>query len=175
LPSSLHTMKPTESIFLSKTKWYCSSPVEKWILFSTDIAAVALALLAATIGIGELYQGLTVSAAFGLMSAARLQVCAALFGVAVIAFWSKGHYVKRKPFANEIKDVLGITLTLALVDAALMFLAKEQFSRAVMLATWTLVPVSVVLGRWALKKALIAAGHRRLWRECHRNRARLQG
>jgi len=152
-------MKPTESIFLQKAKWYSDRRFEKWLLLSTDVVAVMLALVlavaAAAVFRDPAGRMAVMSSAF---SSARLQGYAALFGVMVIAFWSKGHYSKRKPFANEVKDVLTVTATLALVDAALMFLTKWHFSRAVMLMNWTLAPVTTVLLRWTIKRTLIALG-----------------
>jgi undecaprenyl-phosphate galactose phosphotransferase len=88
----------------------------------------------------------------------RLQSYAALLVLAVAIFWGKGHYSKRKPFANEIKDVLQISLALAALDVALLFLSKLQFSRASVLLNWAAIPVLLVALRWIVKRALISAG-----------------
>lgn len=152
-------MKPIESIFLRKTKWYSDRRFEKWLLLSTDVVAVVLALVLA-VATAAAFRDTAARIALlaSAFSSARLQGYAALLGVMVIAFWSKGHYSKRKPFANEVKDVLTVTLIVALVDATLMFLTKWQFSRAVMLVNWTLAPVTLVLVRWTVKRALITVG-----------------
>jgi undecaprenyl-phosphate galactose phosphotransferase len=152
-------MRPIESVFLPKTRWYSHRRFEKWLLLSTDIVAVMLAFILAFVGAAFLHRG--TAPADGLtssLSIMRLQGYAVLLSVAVIAFWSKGHYSKRKPIANEVKDVLAVTLTLALVDAALLFLAKWQFSRATLLLNWTLAPILIVFLRWSVKQTLIALG-----------------
>lgn len=148
-------MKPTELVFLPKTKWYCNRRFEKWMLVSTDVIAVVLALTIAIVWAAAFHDTGWNTMGSMLLGPARLQGYALLFGVMVIAFWSKGHYSKRKPFANEIKDVLAVSFTLAMVDATLMFLTKWQFSRAVMLTNWALAPMAITLLRWAVKRTLV--------------------
>ena len=72
--------------------------------------------------------------------------------------WGNGHYSKRKPFANEIKDVLKVMLGAAALDVALLFLSKNQFSRANVLLNWATTPVLLVGMRWVVKRSLIAVG-----------------
>jgi undecaprenyl-phosphate galactose phosphotransferase len=151
-------MKPTESVFLSKTRWYCSRRFEKWLLVSTDVMAAVLALAIAAVCATAFHDNDWYTTHSSLFGPARLQGYAFLCGVMVIAFWSKGHYTKRKPFANEVKDVLAVTFTLAMVDATLMFLTKWQFSRAVTLINWALAPVAITLLRWAVKLTLVKLG-----------------
>lgn len=152
-------MKPAESIFLPKTKWYFNRRFESWLLLFGDLLSITLAAMITAVSLTAFHYGVfSLDLAKEFLDPLRLQGYAALVGVAGIAFWSKGHYSKRKPFANEIKDVLTVTMTLALVDAALLFLAKWQFSRAAILVNWTLTPLVIVLLRWTLKKALISIG-----------------
>jgi len=92
------------------------------------------------------------------LSFGRSQIYASLILLSVAVFWGKGHYSKRKPFANEVKDILKITLAVAALDVTLLFLAKLQFSRATVLINWTSVPVLLVVMRWVAKRALLAAG-----------------
>jgi undecaprenyl-phosphate galactose phosphotransferase len=153
-------MKPIESIFLPKIKWYCNRRFEKWLLLGTDAVSMVLAFVLALLLVAP-YHG----AAFGTaypwstdFSPARLQAYLVLAAVAVGAFWAKGHYTKRMPFANEIKDLLTVTLGVALLDAALLFLAKWQVSRALMLVNWTIAPFMLIGARWMAKRALVSAG-----------------
>ena len=43
----------------------------------------------------------------------RVQIYLVLALLAFGLFWAHGHYGRRKPFANEIKDVLKVMLCLA--------------------------------------------------------------
>ncbi len=76
----------------------------------------------------------------------------------VISFWRLGHYARRRPFWQEIGDVLGVVVTLAIVDAALVFLTKSNFSRLWWATSWTLVALLVPLARLAVKHALMRLG-----------------
>lgn len=86
------------------------------------------------------------------------EVYLALIAVAVIVFHNKGHYTKRKPFANELKEILAITSALMVADASVMYVTKWQISRAAMLLTWSLAPLFIVLMRLAMKRVLLALG-----------------
>jgi undecaprenyl-phosphate galactose phosphotransferase len=88
----------------------------------------------------------------------RPQAYLGLTLVTLAIFRVKGHYTKRKPFANELKDILGVVALLAVTDAALLYLTKWQFSRSVMLLNWALAPVFIVLTRLAMKRSLVALG-----------------
>jgi undecaprenyl-phosphate galactose phosphotransferase len=82
-----------------------------------------------------------------------------LLGIAcVIAFWRLGHYARRRPFWQEIGDVLGVALTMAIVDAALVFLTKSNFSRLWWGTSWSLVVLLVPLARLTVKRFLIGIG-----------------
>jgi len=92
------------------------------------------------------------------LNSGSLQIYSVLILLSVGIFWGKGHYSKRKPFANEIKDILKVVLSIAALDVVLLFLAKQQFSRATVLITWTAAPIMLVAIRWIMKRSLIAAG-----------------
>lgn len=157
---SLPNMKPIESIFLPKTKWYCNRRLEKWILLATDVVAMAFAFGLALVLVAPFHaRSVAVSLSWiDEVRTAGLQAYVIFLGLTVVAFWAKGHYTKRKPFANEIKEVLTVTVGLAMLDAALLFLARWQFSRAIILLNWALAPVMLVALRWILKRTLIAVG-----------------
>jgi undecaprenyl-phosphate galactose phosphotransferase len=153
-------MKPIESIFLPKTKWYCNRRFEKSLLICTDIISMVLAFIIATIIVAPLHG----TPAFShnvwapVLNSVRTHIYLILVVLSVGSFWGKGHYTKRKPFANEIKGVIKITLVAAALDITLLFLTKLQFSRANVLLNWTTVPLLVVATRWQAKRTLMAAG-----------------
>jgi undecaprenyl-phosphate galactose phosphotransferase len=153
-------MKPIESIFLPKTKWYCNRRFEKSMLICTDIFSMALAFIVAVMLAAPFHGHSTFSSEAWepALSSGSLQIYSVLILLSVGVFWGKGHYSKRKPFANEIKDILKVTLAVAALDVVLLFLAKLQFSRATVLITWGLVPLTLATIRWIAKRTLMAAG-----------------
>ncbi len=88
----------------------------------------------------------------------RLVIFVALGLACVFAFWRLGHYARRRPFWQELGDVLGVVLTLAILDAALVFLTKTNFSRLWWATSWGLVALLVPLVRLAIKHVLMALG-----------------
>lgn len=154
-------MKPIESVFLRKTKWYCSKRTEKWLLVSIDIIAMIMAFFLAAffLSMAEHTAINPVSRTWWTeQDFTRLQTYFALVLLTVAAFWAKGHYSKRRPYSNEIKEMINIILVLALIDAALVFFGKWEFSRAALVLNWFLAPCLLLLLRGALKYLLIRAG-----------------
>jgi undecaprenyl-phosphate galactose phosphotransferase len=76
----------------------------------------------------------------------------------VVAFWRFGHYARLRPFWQEIRDVLAVVVTFAIVDAALVFVTKSNFSRLWWAASWSLIALLVPLVRVAVKHLLMACG-----------------
>jgi len=153
-------MKPIESIFLPKSKWYCNRRFEKSLLIFTDVVSMALSffiavMLAAPFHGNSIFSETAWKPAF---NSGSFQIYSVLILLAAGIFWSKGHYSKRKPFSNEIKDVLKVILAIAALDVVLLFLAKQQFSRATVLINWVIAPIAVVAIRWIAKRTLMAAG-----------------
>lgn len=93
-----------------------------------------------------------------VLTSVHPQIYLFLMVTAVGLFWGHGHYSKRKPFANEVKDVLKFSLMIAALDVALLFLSKSQFSRANVLVNWAAIPCLLVSMRWGTKRSLIALG-----------------
>lgn len=154
-------MTPIEAVFLSKTKWYCSRAAEKWLLVGADVISMAIAFgistilllvkseasIEASLKIWWMYQG-----------SIRLQTYLVLILLTLTAFLAKGHYSKRRPYSNEIREILNIVVMLAILDAALVFFGKWQFSRLHLLFNWLLVPCILLMMRRILKAALMRAG-----------------
>lgn len=80
------------------------------------------------------------------------------------------HYSKRKPFWDELREVLSVLLLLMVVDAAFFFLNKVQFSRLAFAVQWlVLIPLLPTLrtlfklyalkkGFWQIPIRLIGSG-----------------
>jgi undecaprenyl-phosphate galactose phosphotransferase len=88
----------------------------------------------------------------------RAVIFFALAAACLATFAQCGHYGRRRPFWQELGDVLGVVITMAILDAALVFLTKTNFSRMWWGTSWTLIAVLVPLVRYAVKKTLMAQG-----------------
>lgn len=153
-------MKPIESIFLPKVKWYCNRRFEKSLLICTDIVSMAMVFAIAVMLTAPL-RGTSVfsrDAWAPVLGSVHPQIYLFLVVLSVGVFWGYGHYSKRKPFANEVKDVLKVTLAVAALDVVLLFLSKSQFSRANVLVHWTAAPPLLIAMRWITKRTLMALG-----------------
>lgn len=151
-------MKPTEPIFIVKTKWYCKKQAEKWLLLSADIVALMLGLLVSTLVLNSGSLALASADRWSLPNYAGYKTALALVIITVGAFWAKGHYAKRRPYSNEIREVLLIVSLLALVDAALVFFGQWELSRSAITLNWLLAPCFLLLNRAVLKWFLILVG-----------------
>jgi undecaprenyl-phosphate galactose phosphotransferase len=153
-------MKPIESIFLPQTKWFCNPRFEKPLLIVSDIVSITLAFICAAMSSASFHGDAMSSyqAWDAALDTGRLQIYFFLMFLSVGVFWGKGHYSKRKPFANEIKDILKVSLAVAALDVVLLFLAKSEFSRTTVLINWAGVPILLALIRLVTKRSLVAAG-----------------
>lgn len=99
---------------------------------------------------------------------------ASLIALALTLFsfaFSKQHYSQRKPFWDELRDILGVLFVVMLIDGALMFFNKWYFSRIAFGVDWVLifalVPGLRLLlklrllrnGRWQLPLRLVGSGN----------------
>lgn len=154
-------MKPIESIFSRKNHWYHGRQAERWLLVSADVIAMLMSFIFATILSGLIkYHSFNSHAVYGADSQtlAHFRSFLGVILCGIIAFESKGTYTKRKPFSNEIRDLLTVVLILALINAAIFFLGKFQFSRANFLLNWCLAPLLLLLFRGCAKFLLIRSG-----------------
>lgn len=146
-------MKPIEGIFVQEVKWYCSSVAEKYFLTIADAIALLAAFWCACMKMLDTSE----LNAWGLDSSRMLSFF--LLSLATLALFKlKGHHVKRRPYSNEIREVLKIVVVMGLIDASLLFLGKRDSSREALLATWLLVPVFVLLLRGLVKYLLMKSG-----------------
>ncbi len=77
---------------------------------------------------------------------------------ALVRFWYVGHYTRRKPFWDELKDLIQVLGILFIAEGAILFLVKSSFSRLWITASFALAIVFLPLLRTAVKKALDSAG-----------------
>jgi len=132
-----------------------------WLLPLTD-----LVLIYACFAIGRttnwVLNGLTFDEAmFGWMTRygdERILIYLGLGMACLVWFRQLGHYGRRRPFWQEIGDIMGVVLIMAMVDAALVFLTKTNFSRLWWITNWSLVALLVPMARFAVKRFLIASG-----------------
>lgn len=106
-------MKPIEGIFVQEVKWYCGSRAEKYFLTFADTLALFMAFWLAgkwTLDSSDLNS-------FGLDSS-RLLSYSLLCLVTLAIFKLKGHHAKRRPYSNEIKELLKVAMVMGLIDAA---------------------------------------------------------
>lgn len=153
-------MKPVESIFLPKYKWYTSRHSERRLLIFADLLGMLGAFCAAVIFVA-LFRGSSIvrDASISLgVDQLRPQAYFGLILITLTIFRAKGHYTKRKPFSHELKDILSVIAVLAMTDAALLYLTKWQFSRSVMLLNWAMAPLFLVCARLAMKHSLARLG-----------------
>lgn len=143
-----------------QTTWASNWQFEKYALVAGDVLALALSFVLSLM-VAAPFHGLSPlsdEAWAPALDSVRVEIYVVLALLAVGLFWAHGHYGRRKPFANEIKDVIKVMLCLAALDVASLFLAKLQFSRASVLLNWSAAPCVLVGMRWIAKRTLTALG-----------------
>lgn len=153
-------MKPTEPFFIVKTKWYCKKQAEKYLLLAADAIALLLAFVLAAalppVIAGTLYS--PNAHRFSMADNFGAKMALALLIMTLAAFWARGHYSKRRPYSNEVREVLILTGLLTLIDVALVFFSRLPLARMEIVATWVLAPCLLLIGRAILKKVLRILG-----------------
>lgn len=85
----------------------------------------------------------------------RLMTFAVVMAMVVGWFWGQGHYSGRKPFWDELKEILKALILIGVVDAALVYFGKWQFSRLWLVSTWLLALLLIPSARFATKRILL--------------------
>lgn len=154
-------MKLVENIVVTRSPWYFGKEFEKWILVGVD----ALALLATfylTAILTSLFNAQAIETIFPAQMLQsdylRVEGQFALILLSVIAFWTKGHYWKRRPFWSELHEALKIFFIMALVESALVLFAAWPLSRADILLKWLLAPWVILSSRFLAKRLLTCMG-----------------
>lgn len=154
-------MKIIDTVFLPKNKRFTVPNAEKYLLMSVDMMAMltafALAVLATSFikfhSVHEAFNAWTEPQIGNLL---RSYFIFMLFGL--FAFESKGSYSKRKPIANEIRELLTVVLGLLVINAAAFSIAKLDFSRMHFLLNWGLLPLTMLSFRAIAKYVLMRCG-----------------
>ncbi len=92
----------------------------------------------------------------------RLAILLVLSAAAVSIFKYLGHYDRRRLFWQEVGDIVVVAAIGFLLDSALLYLLKVNFSRLWVLTSWTLIVFSVPLARRAVKSVMLRRG---AWRQ----------
>ncbi|KON82215.2 undecaprenyl-phosphate galactose phosphotransferase WbaP [Azoarcus sp. PA01] len=87
----------------------------------------------------------------------RLVVFSAIAAGLVMWFWGAlGHYTRRRPWSDEVRQMLQVLLAGFVLDAMLVFLGKWQFSRLWLVTSWAMILVLVPLFRYLVKRWMLA-------------------
>lgn len=76
----------------------------------------------------------------------------------IVFFQQMGHYSRRRQFWQETGDVVAAAAVALVIDAALLYLFKVNFSRAWVLTSWVLVAGAVPLARYGVKRLSLRLG-----------------
>jgi len=85
-------------------------------------------------------------------------ILAILAAGCVVFFQQMGHYSRRRQFWQETGDVVAAAAIALVIDAALLYLFKVNFSRAWVVASWVLVAFSVPAARYGVKRLSLHLG-----------------
>jgi len=99
---------------------------------------------------------------FGVAWSQQLILFSILAITTLAWFWRAGHYSRRRPQWDDLRETTKIILLIGMLNAALIFLAKWPVSRVWLSLTWTLSIVFVPMFRVLVKNALLAMGG---WRQ----------
>ena len=72
----------------------------------------------------------------GELADPRLLILALLILLSIAAFLMLGHYSRRRPFWEELPEILRVLIVLAALDATMLYLSKLQFSRFWFIGLW---------------------------------------
>lgn len=130
------------------------------MLLSADIAALLLAFFVSGMSrpLADGPGSFALDSMWHGSNLVRGQIFVCIVIVTVLALWGKGHYSSRRPFANEVREILSVVAILAIFNAAIFFIGNWHFSRFALLLNWVLAPGFLLLGRTSLKVMLIKLG-----------------
>jgi Undecaprenyl-phosphate galactose phosphotransferase WbaP len=150
----------------------------KLILLAFDIASLALAFVAGFWIADGIRVGLGLPMAeYGLSEVPLVRLWIFIGVTAGLMFWLvtvRGHYNRRVPYWDTLRDIFTAVCFAALVDAAAMYMVKLPFARLAWAFTWLavflLVPVARRLaarlllhrGRWTRPTLVIGSGENAL-------------
>jgi undecaprenyl-phosphate galactose phosphotransferase len=101
--------------------------------------------------------GLT-NLSFGNLTGERGLILALLAAGALAAFHHFGHYARRRQAWQELGDVAAVAGACLVLDLALLYLLKVNFSRLWVLTSWALAVPALPLARGLAKRAALGLG-----------------
>ena len=99
-----------------------------------------------------------VNFSYGNVTEERTLILVLLTAACLAAFHYFGHYSRRRPFWQELGDILTVAVIAFVFDAALLYLLKVNFSRLWVLTSWALVVPAIPLGRRLVKRVCLELG-----------------
>jgi Undecaprenyl-phosphate galactose phosphotransferase WbaP len=133
----------------------------RFFLFLTDLIAFVLAFVFARLLVFQFSD--SDFAAPLLWWKTQGQIRTLLYGaLTMLALaWIHGyyrHYILRKPYWTEVRELLVLVVFVAVLDATFMYLAKFSFSRLAWLINWTLLLPFILVLRFAIRSILNKLG-----------------
>ncbi len=147
--------------FKSLSLWQVS--LSKRAVLLGDLVAIGLAFVLATLlNIGFEGQSLTLASKwFSTQDPSRYLSWLLFSFLALFIFLIRfQHYVNRRPFWDELSDVLWTLGTMALLDMSLVAVARWNASRLWWLSAWVCLALVLMLTRWLMRLLL---SHWGLW------------
>ena len=99
-----------------------------------------------------------VNLSFGNLTGERGLILALLAAGALAAFHHFGHYARRRQAWQELGDVAAVAAVCLVLDLALLYLLKVNFSRLWVLTSWALAVPALPLARGLAKRAARGLG-----------------
>ena len=135
--------------------------ITKALLLMVDVLMFAVAATLALWIAAHHAERLQTAAWLATQSTQRYLAWLAICGLGLLIFLGRfQHYTDRKPFWTELKEIVTTVLWLAMIDMAVLSIARWNASRLWWLLVWLLALALIPLGRVLLRKALAQMG---LW------------
>jgi len=133
--------------------------LEKLLLVASDLIALFAGFLLGRTATW-LHNGTSFVDSFTLWwsqnGATRIAIFAMLaVGIVMWCWGSLGHYTRRRPWSDEVRQVLQVLLAGFALDAMLVFLGKWEFSRLWLVTSWAMILVLVPLFRYLVKRWML--------------------
>lgn len=133
--------------------------LEKLLLVASDLVALFAGFLLGRTATW-LHNGTSFVDSFTLWwsqnGATRIAIFATLaVGIVMWCWGSLGHYTRRRPWSDEVRQVLQVLLAGFALDAMLVFLGKWEFSRLWLVTSWAMILVLVPLFRYLVKRWML--------------------
>ncbi|MFB2863348.1 undecaprenyl-phosphate galactose phosphotransferase WbaP [Aeromonas sp. MdU4] len=145
---------------LSSEKDKYSQNINRWSLVGSDFFAIFIAFMTSW-WIESLRTNVELINVFNSGSDTARVWSFSLYALAIIfSSWIYSrHYTYRKPFWNELKEIILILLFFAVIDLAVIAVSKWDFSRYQWFFFWSLLLCLLPTCRWLIKRKLIKQGY----------------